>query len=156
MLTSFGIDCWMLCLLDWGLHLPCCPPGSRDPSLKDTDGSLAHYAVSQTCRLRRWDLDLLSPIDCCVCVYVCVIVFRLWECEEDINVCWCSTSSEPAFDKSCVWLLSIPWCRAAQQAANQAIAWLTYRKGRITNLCLWQGKGTREIPRGETTEEPSD
>ena len=24
---------WSSALLDWGLHLPCCPPGSGDPSL---------------------------------------------------------------------------------------------------------------------------
>ena len=35
--------------------LPCCPPGSRDPSLQDSEDSLAHHAVSQTCRLRLRD-----------------------------------------------------------------------------------------------------
>ena len=53
-------------LLDWGLRLPCWPPGSGDPSLQDSDRALAHWAVSQTCRLRPWSLGFLSPIDCCV------------------------------------------------------------------------------------------
>ena len=63
-------------LLDGGLRLPCCPPGSGDPFLQDADKSFAHCAVSRTCRLRLWDSGSLSPIDCsvCVCVCVCVII----------------------------------------------------------------------------------
>ena len=58
------LPCWTL---------PCCPPGSRGPSLKDADNSLAHRAVSRTCRLGLWDSGSLFPTDCCVCV--CVLYF---------------------------------------------------------------------------------
>ena len=34
----------------------------------DTDGSLAHCAISRNCLLRLWDSSLLLPIDCCVFV----------------------------------------------------------------------------------------
>ena len=65
-------------LLDWGLHLPCCPPGSGDPSLQDADNSLAHRADSQTFRPRLWDSGSLSP-NWLLCV--CYIPLRLLECE---------------------------------------------------------------------------
>ena len=49
-------------LLNWGVCLPSCPPGSGDPSLQDADNSLAHCAVSQTYRLRLWDLVCYRPL----------------------------------------------------------------------------------------------
>ena len=73
--------------LDRGLHLPCCPPGPRYPSLQDADSSLARRAISWTCRLRPWDLGPLPP-------WIAVgggrggyVTLRLSECEEDTNVC---------------------------------------------------------------------
>ena len=51
-----ALPCWTEDLI-W----PHCPPGSRDRSLPDADGSLAHHAVSRTCRLRLWDSGSLSP-----------------------------------------------------------------------------------------------
>ena len=75
-----ALPCWMEIL-----HLPCFPPGSRESSLQNADNTLAHCAVSQTCRLRLWDSVSVSPTDCSVCV--CDIFLRLLECEQDINAC---------------------------------------------------------------------
>ena len=83
-------------LLDWGHRLPCRPLGSEDPSLQDAGDSLAHCAVSGTHRQRVWDLGSLFSMG------VCYISLRLLECELDMNVYWCSTLSEPAFNKSWV------------------------------------------------------
>ena len=99
---SFPDHCWdtqaphtrvllhaMLISLGIGCHSPC-PAGLRTLSaLLPTWLQRSFLArcwqltcppsVSQTCKLRLWDLGSLSPIDCSVCV--CYISLRLLECE---------------------------------------------------------------------------
>ena len=52
-----------------------------------------------------WDSGTRVHYPPLIAVCMCCISLRLLEYEEDINVCWCSTSSEPAFNKN--WVNSI-------------------------------------------------
>ena len=70
----------------WTEDFPCLAVHpAPDPSLPEAVNSLAHRAVSRTCRPRLWDSGSLPPMDCSVCLCVCECVYynslRLLECE---------------------------------------------------------------------------
>ena len=136
-------------LLDWGLHLPCCPPGSWDLSLQDANNSFAPHADSQTCRLRLWAQVCYPPlIALCVCVCVCahVIILRLLESEPTFSKSW--VKSLVTVCDSCLFLCAGLLNR---QLAKQLPGWLigktvsrTYAHDRVSAQRPWFTKSWRQ------------